>query len=213
MTQMILVDDSPLVRLGLRQLIRTAQPQLDVIETASFSEARAILRSPIKIALVMMDIGVSDGSGFVGIFQLSSEFPHIPIIVTSTSIDADSVGRAVACGAAGFISKSAPCETIERTLKSGLSRDWTQVPIVASTRQTNPIAALSPAQLRILKGLRRGLRNKQIAFELGLTERTVKAYVSTLYKKLGVNTRTQAINLIQEMGPEWFQGGSHCDTQ
>jgi len=202
MTQMLLVDDNPLIRLGLRQLIKAARPKLNVLETGSYSEARAILRSPEKIALVMMDISISDGSGFVGLFQLSSEFPNVPIIVISTCLDADSVGRAVACGAAGYISKSAPCDVIERTLKSGLARDWVQVPIVATARQTNPIAALSPAQLRVLNGLRRGLRNKQIAFELGLTERTVKAYVSTLYKKLGVSSRTQALNLVQGMAAE-----------
>jgi DNA-binding NarL/FixJ family response regulator len=199
MVQVLLVDDNPIFRLGLCQLIKTARPDLGIRETESFAKARALLRSGGDIGLVMMDIKVPDGGGFVGLFQLRSEFPHIPIIVISASINAESVSRAVAFGAAGYISKSAPCEVIERTLKSSLSKDWAQVPIIASENQVSPIAALSPAQLRVLRGLKRGLRNKQIAFELGLSEKTVKAYMSTLYRKLGVSSRTQALVLVQEM--------------
>lgn len=199
MVQILLIDDNPVFRLGLHQLIRTAQPDLGVLETESFAKARALLRADADIGLVMIDIQVPDCGGFVGLFQLRSEFSHIPIIVISASVNADSVSRSVAFGAAGYISKSAPCEVIERTLKSSLSKDWTQVPIVASENQVNPIAALSPAQLRVLRGLKRGLRNKQIAFELGLSEKTVKAYMSTLYRKLGVSSRTQALLLVQGM--------------
>jgi DNA-binding NarL/FixJ family response regulator len=199
MIQILIVDANPVFRLGLHQLIKTAQPDLDVLETDSFATARTLLRTTPDIALVMLDIKVHDCGGFVGLFQLRNEFPKIPIIVVSTSVDTESVSRAVASGAAGYISKSAPCEVIERTLKSSLSKDWSQVPIIASEQQVNPIAALSPAQLRVLRGLKRGLRNKQIAFELGLTERTVKAYMSLLYRKLGVSSRTQALLLVQEV--------------
>jgi DNA-binding NarL/FixJ family response regulator len=199
MVQILLVDDNPIFRLGLKQLIRTAQPGLGALEAESFARARTILRAGSDIGLVMIDIQVPDCGGFVGLFQLRREFPHIPIIVISASVNAESVSRSVAFGAAGYISKSAPCEIIERTLKASLSKDWTQVPIVADENQVNPIAALSPAQLRVLRGLKRGLRNKQIAFELGLSEKTVKAYMSTLYRKLGVSSRTQALLLVQEM--------------
>jgi DNA-binding NarL/FixJ family response regulator len=196
----LLIDDNSIFRRGLRELVREAQPQLGILEAETFTAGRAILRESGGISAVILDIKVPDCGGFVGLFQLKSEFPNIPAIVLSSSSDPDSVSRAMAFGASGFIGKSAPCEEIARTLKSILlERSWTGVPIVACEKQINPIAALSPAQLRVLKGLQRGLRNKQIAFELGLTEKTVKAYMSVLYRRLGVSTRTQALILVQEV--------------
>ena len=200
MNQVLIVDDNPLFRLGLKELIKAARPDLEVVEDESFSQARSDLKANNNFILVMVDMKVRDFGGFVGLFQLHSEFPNIPVIVFSNSTDAESVSRAVAFGAAGYISKSASCDQIARTLRSSLSgNDFGMLPIIASENQINPIAALSPAQLRVLKGLKKGLRNKEIAFELGLTERTVKAYMSTLYRKLGVSSRTQAILLVQSM--------------
>ncbi|HMH63948.1 MAG TPA: response regulator transcription factor [Rhizomicrobium sp.] len=199
-SQALLVDDNPLFRLGLRELIKAAQPKLAISEVETFAGARALLRESRDVALILLDIKVPDCGGFVGLFQLRKEFPQIPIIVLSTSGNAETVSRAVAFGAAGFILKSAPCDAISHTLKNTLSGEsWTPVPIVASTDQGNPIASLSPALLRVLGGLKRGLRNKQIAFEMNVSEKTVKAYMSTIYRKLGVNNRMQALILLQEV--------------
>jgi DNA-binding NarL/FixJ family response regulator len=200
MNRVLLVDENPLFRLGLCELLKAAQSTLSIIEAETFANARVFLRETPDIALVILDIKLRDCGGFVGLFQLRSEFPQIPVIILSTNADPESISRAVAFGAAGYISKSAPCEAIMQTVKATLSgRSWTPHPIAAGAGQINPIASLSPAQLRVLRGLKRGLRNKQIAFELGLTEKTVKAYMSTLYRKLGVNSRTQALILLQEV--------------
>ena len=200
MGQILLVDDNSIFRLGLRELIREARPELNILEAETFSAARAALRECGDIFAVILDIKVADCGGFVGLFQLKTDFPNIPVIVLSAGSDPDSVSRAMAFGASGFIAKSASCDEIARILRSTLfEKNWTGAPIVACERQVNPIAALSPAQLRVLKGLQRGLRNKQIAFELGLTEKTVKAYMSVLYRRLGVSTRTQALILVQEV--------------
>lgn len=200
MGQILLVDDNSIFRLGLRELIREARPELEILEAETFAAARAALRENTAISAIILDIKVPDCGGFVGLFQLKTDFPHIPVVVLSGSSDPDSVSRAMAFGAGGFIAKSAPCDEIARILRSTLfEKNWAGAPIVACKNQVNPIAALSPAQLRVLKGLQRGLRNKQIAFELGLTEKTVKAYMSVLYRRLGVSTRTQALILVQEV--------------
>jgi DNA-binding NarL/FixJ family response regulator len=200
MSHILIVDDNPIFRLGLRELVKAARPDLAVVEDETFSGARSHLKGESNFVLIMIDMKVRDFGGFVGLFQLRTEFPNVPVIVFSTSTYSESVSRAVAFGAAGYISKSAPCDQIARTLKASLSgKDFGTVPIIANENQINPIAALSPAQLRVLKGLKKGLRNKEIAFELGLTEKTVKAYMSTLYRKLGVSTRTQALLLLQEV--------------
>jgi DNA-binding NarL/FixJ family response regulator len=152
------------------------------------------------IALVIMDMKLRDCGGFVGLFEMRSEFPEVPIIVLSTNADPEPANRTMAFGAAGYISKSAPCEAIVQTVKTILSgRPWAHGSVAARAGQVNPIATLSRTQLRVLAGLKRGLRNKQIAFEMGVTEKTVKSYMSTLYRKLGVNSRTQALILLQEV--------------
>jgi DNA-binding NarL/FixJ family response regulator len=200
MSRVLLVDDNPLFRLGLRELVKTVQPQMEVTEVETFTAARALLRAGSDVALIMLDMQLADCGGFIGLFKLRTEFPDIPVIIFSTSADSESVSRALASGAAGYISKSASCDVIARDLKTTLSeKSWSPVPIIAGENQVNHIAALSPAQLRVLNGLKRGLRNKEIAFELGLTEKTIKAYLSTLYRKLGVNSRTQALILLQEV--------------
>jgi DNA-binding NarL/FixJ family response regulator len=199
MSDILLVDDNPLFRLGLREVIKSAQPDIAILESESLFGARNILREKAGVVLVILDIKVPDCGGFVGLFELHREFPGIPIVVCSASLDSESVSRAVAFGAAGYISKSAPCDVVTQMLKSGT---WITNPIIASENQVNPIAALSPAQRRVLKGLQRGLRNRQIALELGLTEKTVKAYMNLLYRKLGVSNRAQALTLLQKVSFE-----------
>ena len=87
MRQVLIIDDNPLFRLGLRELFKTARPDLEVLETESFAAARVLLRTTFDIALVMIDIEVHGCAGFVSLFQLRSEFPQIPIIVVSTIVD------------------------------------------------------------------------------------------------------------------------------
>lgn len=203
MSQVLLIDANPLFRLGLRELIKAEHPNLNVVDAESFANARTLLRIKNDFVVIILDIKIPDSGGFVGLFQLRTEFPGLPVIVLSNSVDTDSVSRAVSFGAAGYISKSASCDVISRLLRSCLAeRNWTPVQIIAEENQVNPIAALSPAQMRVLNGLKRGLPNKQIAFELGLTEKTVKAYLSMLYRKLGVSSRTQAVILLQELMAE-----------
>ena len=199
MSQVLLVDDNPIFRLGLREVIKSAQPEFSVVESESLLGARAVLRESADVALVILDIRVHDCGGFVGLFELRREFPSVPVVVCSANVDSEFVSRAVAFGAAGYISKSAPCDVIARMLKTSLVGDWATGPIIAIENQVNPIAALTPAQVRVLKGLKRGLDNKQIASEQGLSEKTVKAYMSVLYRKLGLASRADAILLLQKV--------------
>ena len=199
MNRVLLVDDKPVFRLGLREMVKSMQPKLGIAEVETFAAARALLRSDPDVVLVMLDIQLPDCGGFMGLFKLRTEFPKIPVVVFSASADSESVSRALAFGAAGYISKSASCEVMSRALRSTLEKSWAPVPIVAGENQVNPIAAVSPAQMRVLNGLKRGLRNRDIALELGLTEKTVKAYLSLLYRKLGVRSRTQALIMLQEV--------------
>src|SRR5581483_1791429 len=158
MGEVLFVDRNPVFRLGLRALVAQCEPGLRVIEVESFADARTILSQGSQPSLILLDIRTTDCGGFVGLFQLRKENPAVPIIVVSEIADTETVSRAVAFGAAGFISKSASCKTIVDTLKAVLSNGpWKAIPMIADDDQVNPIAALSPAQLRVLRGLKKGL--------------------------------------------------------
>ena len=204
MSRVLLIDQNALFRLGLSELVKAAQPAFTTLEAeTSGLRAAALLREFGDVSLIML---AHQGLGLwwfcrpVSIAVRVSRHTHI---VLSAGADPELVSRAVAFGAAGYISKAASCDAISQTLKKALWGEvWAPVPIIAGTDQANPIASLSPALLRVLAGLKRGLRNKQIAFELGLAERTVKAYTHALYRKLGVNSRTQALILLQDVMPD-----------
>ena len=200
MNEILIIDDNPLFRLGLREVIKQVRPDIKIVEKDNYSDARVHLKKSSEVAMIMVDIRVRDFGGFVGLFQLRSEFAGTPIIVFTERTDADTVSRALAFGAAGCISKSAPCDALARALKSSLSeKGFGSMPIIAQADQLSPLAALSPAQMRVLRSLKKGICNRQMAFELGLSEKTVKAYMSTLYRKLGVSSRSQALLLAQQI--------------
>jgi DNA-binding NarL/FixJ family response regulator len=204
----LLIDSNPLFRLALRELIKSAHPGLTVSEVETFADGRGLLRENSDVALALLDMKVPDCGGFVGLFQLRTEFPKVPVVLLSTHGNAEAASRAVAFGAAGFILKSASCDAITQSLKTMLSgKPWTPAPILAAAE--NPMASLSPALLRVLSGLKQGLSNKQIAAEMGISDKTVKVYMSTLYRKLGVNSRAQALFLLRQVlvEPE-FRGNS-----
>lgn len=204
-----MVDDHPLFREALRAVINSTHPHLGLYEAESLTESCAILAASKDIVLVLLDMKMSDCEGFAGLLRLRGEFPQVPVVLVSTSCDAATVSRAMTFGAAGFIPKSASRGDIATALGSVLSGEVWAPPFAPATPVlplVKSIASLSPAQLRILMGLQRGLRNKEIAFEMGVTEKTVKAYVTTMFRKLNVSSRTQAVVVAQTLLKETEPG-------
>ena len=199
MSRVLVIDANAIFRLGLCEVIKAVEPKMAVVEADNFLKAHAVLRRRGDIALVMLDIRVPGCGGLTGLSWLRNEYPETPIIVLSSDPRTDLVTRASALGAAGIIQKSASCEAILDSLKGVLSGHAAASPVRSTVANFNsPFESLSPALLRVLMGIKRGLRNKEIAFELGLSEKTIKAYLAILYRKLGVNNRTQAVILLQE---------------
>jgi DNA-binding NarL/FixJ family response regulator len=204
MTAVLLVDDHPLFRHALRSIISRKHAQLEINEAETLRGARSALSRQPETALVLLDMKLSDSHGFNGLLSLKSEFPKTPIAIISASCDTATVNSAIAFGAAGFIPKSAKRADIALAITTILSGDlWTPSTLVPSAipEHVNAIASLTPAQLRIFQSLQRGLRNKEIAQEMGVAERTVKAYMCTMFIKLGVTSRTQAVILAQRLVP------------
>lgn len=202
MNRVLLADDHPLFRQALRAAVSLAQPHLVIEEVGTLQAARAALKRERNFDLILLDLKMPDCGGFSGLLNLRSEYPQIPILVVSGSETPSTVSKAIALGAAGFIPKSASVSDIGQALLAVLAGDiWmpASTPATAVPDFVDTIASLSPAQLRILMGLQRGLLNKQIAYEMGVTEATVKAHMTVMFRKLGVVNRTQALIAAQTL--------------
>ncbi len=197
----IIADDHPLFRGALRQAVTGIDGEQEIIEAGDFEAARKAAAAHPDAELMLLDLSMPGVSGFSGLMALRAEFASLPIVIVSASDDPTTVRRALELGASGFISKSSGIEDIRAAIQSVLEGDiWTpknyhggqeQDPDVADL--INRLRTLTPQQSRVLGMLGEGLLNKQIAYELGVSEATIKAHVSAILLKLKVDSRTQAV--------------------
>jgi DNA-binding NarL/FixJ family response regulator len=204
MDRILIADDHPLFRAALATALARAAPEAVIEETASLAGARAAL-STGPVDLLLLDLKLSDSEGFAGLAGIRADFPAVPVAIVSASEDDGTVRRALAFGAAGFIPKSATLPDMVEALSAILAGDvWAPVQTTEAPDASMEarIASLTPAQLKILIGLQRGRLNKQIAFDLGVTEATIKAHLTGVFRKLGVQNRTQAVIAAQALTTE-----------
>ncbi len=200
-TTIIIADDHPLFRGALRQAITGLFPHATIQEAGSFEETSAALAGGLDPDLVLLDLKMPGAQGFSGLMYLRAQYPGVPVIVVSANDDPAVIRRCVAFGAAGFMPKTldvAAMGTVIRTVLEGGT--WTPpevdlaVPVDKEASDlVKRMASLTPQQVRVLMMLSEGLLNKQIAYELSVSEATVKAHVSAILQKLGVESRTQAV--------------------
>lgn len=197
----LIVDDHPLFRDALRAAIESAYPDADVQEAASIQLARTAMGAN-AFDLVLLDLSMPGTSGFDGLLDIKTQNPKQPIVIVSGMEDPGIIHKAMTFGAAGFISKSvrkAELSEAIRDVMNGLVYlpKGYEPPQPDKEGQASDLAErlgnLTPQQLRVLKMLRQGMLNKQIAYELDVGETTVKAHVSEILRKLNVSSRTQAV--------------------
>ncbi|MBB5702337.1 DNA-binding NarL/FixJ family response regulator [Ochrobactrum daejeonense] len=204
----IIADDHPLFRGALRQVLSGQSQDVEIIEAGDFNAVKKLVGEKEDIDLLLLDLTMPGGSGLSGLVTLKALQPALPIIIVSATDDATTIRHAVELGASGFISKSASMETIGEAVRAVLAGEvWTPDDIELDHPQDPEIEALivrlrtlTPQQTRVLTMLAEGLLNKQIAYELGVSEATVKAHVSAVLQKLGVDSRTQAVILLSRIG-------------
>src|SRR5262249_42965259 len=154
-----------------------------------------------EVELILLDLTMPGVRGFSGLMYLRAQYPSVPVVVVSANDDPAVIRRCMEFGASGFIPKTLGVEpmraAIARVLTGGV---WTPPDVdlesgadAATARLVQRLAKLTPQQVRVLMMLSEGLLNKQIAYELGVSEATVKAHVSAILQKLGVDSRTQAV--------------------
>jgi DNA-binding NarL/FixJ family response regulator len=196
----IVADDHPLFRNALGHTIGQAQPGARILEAGSLDEVLAAMDAAGEVDLVLFDLKMPGSRGFSGLMYLRAQYPAQPVCVVSASEDPATIRSALALGASGFIPKSASTEAIAEAIAAILAGGEWLPPGLDLAGEPDPqeelmrrLKSLTPQQVRVLMMLSEGLLNKQIAFELGVSEATVKAHVSAILQKLEVENRTQAV--------------------
>ena len=204
----IIVDDHPLFRGALSQALGDAFANAEVLEAGSLDELTDHLASTGEIDLILLDLAMPGVHGVSGLLYLRAQHPEIPVAVVSASDDPGTIRQCLDCGASGFIPKSQPVDGIRDAIRKFLQGEvWLPADVDLATIQISETAelvsrmsTLTPQQVRVLMMLGEGLLNKQIAFKLGVSEATIKAHVSAILQKLGVDSRTQAVIAISKIG-------------
>ena len=199
--RLIIADDHPLFRGALREAVAGLFPGVDIVEAGSYEEVARALDCDADIDLVLLDLTMPGVRGFSGLMYLRAQYPAVPVVVVSANEDPAVIRRCMDFGASGFIPKTAGTEAMRMAVAQVLVGGvWTPPDIdlaraadAGSAELVGRLATLTPQQVRVLMMLSEGLLNKQIAYELGVSEATVKAHVSAILQKLGVDSRTQAV--------------------
>ena len=209
----LIVDDHPLFRHALIQAVRYSFPQAQIHETAAVNEFYERLENGPEPDLVLLDLNLPGASGFSALVHVRAQYPALPIIVVSAHEETSIIQRAIAHGAVGYIPKSAHPSHIGEAIRHVLEGDIWLPPNLPANLSFDPRAAdetalveriqsLTPQQFRVLMMVAEGLLNKQIAYELEVSEATIKAHVTAIFRKLGVQNRTQAVLAISALNIE-----------
>jgi DNA-binding NarL/FixJ family response regulator len=201
--RILIADDHPLVRDAVRMAIMSQLPHFVVEEAVAIEPAERIARARDDIALLLLDYQLPDSDGFSGFFRLQHALGSVPIAIISAFDEPRIVSAAKAVGAAGFLSKSQPLEEIAGAITKLLLGQTVFPPTAEMDGGLRDMGArmamLSSAQKRVLAALVRGDLNKQIAADLDLTEATIKAHLTAIFRKLGVSNRLQAILAVKPL--------------
>lgn len=200
----VIADDHPLFRNALFQSVHMAIGGANLLEADSLDTLLALLEKEPDIDLLLLDLKMPGANGMSGLVQLRNQYPDLPVVVVSASEETSVVRQVRSHGAFGFIPKSSDMRALiaalnqvldgEPVFPDGLGDDDTELSELAER-----IAALTPQQYKVLSMLADGLLNKQIAYELNVSEATIKAHMTAIFRKLGVKNRTQAVILLQQM--------------
>ncbi len=199
--RLVIADDHPLFRGALREVVTGLFEPDAIAEAGHFDDISKLLDRNTDIDLVLLDLAMPGVRGFSGLMYMRAQYPGVPVVIVSGVDDPGVIRRCMDFGASGFIPKTLSAKAIrgaiEQVLDGGI---WTPPDLDLSAKSDDQsaamlarLASLTPQQVRVLMMLSEGLLNKQIAYELSVSEATVKAHVSAILQKLGVESRTQAV--------------------
>ncbi|MGM7318865.1 response regulator transcription factor [Idiomarina sp. ST10R2A5] len=208
MARAIIADDHPLFRAAMKQALSDSLDS-DIIEASSFSQLEQQLKQFPQIELVFLDLSMPGNRGLTGLSALRSQFPDILVVIVSANEDTRVIRQAMALGASGYIPKSVPLPEWQTAVTTVLSGDnWLPESMLSMnlaepdeemSEFANKLEQLTPQQFKVLQCIADGLLNKQIAYELGVQETTIKQHASAILRKLNCVNRTQAGIMFREM--------------
>ncbi|MDB2387447.1 response regulator transcription factor [Shewanella sp.] len=207
----IIADDHPLFRNALRQALATTFTHTQWFEADSADALQVLLdNAEISYDVVLLDLQMPGSHGYSTLIHLRSHYPDLPVVVISAHEDNTTISRAIHYGSAGFIPKSSSMNTLASALDAVLLGDiWLPDGVelqAVSDDGTDQVASklsqLTPQQYKVLQMFAEGLLNKQIAYDLGVSEATIKAHATAIFRKLAVRNRTQAVITLQQLEME-----------
>lgn len=203
----LIADDHPLFRSAMRSALVTRFPDAAIEEVGDISALQQAIAEHSDIDLLLLDLHMPGAQGFSALIHIQAQHPEIPLMVVSASETEEVMCRAIDYGASGFLPKSSSVEQISRAVQQVLDgQRWLPEnvkyqPTSGSSEKTiaEVVASLTPQQFRVANYLVQGLLNKQIAWELHVTEATIKAHITEIFRKLGVHSRTQAVLMLSQL--------------
>lgn len=206
----LIADDHPLFREALRQVVNEALPEASIKEAPNFDDALKALDDEDGLDLILLDLNMPGMSGFTSLMEMREADPATPIVIVSAAEEQDVIERAFVVGAAGYIPKSLAKEEMVTAINAVIGGDIYRPcnggeaqPDKAKTSITpdmmDRVNSLTRRQRNVLSLIARGKPNKLIAYELDVTNTTVKAHVTAILRKLKVTSRTQAAILAREI--------------
>ena len=201
MTTVLIADDHPLFREALRGAVLRALPDATLREADSVAALLALVEAEPDADLLLLDLTMPGAQGFSALVHLRGHCPQLPVMVVSAREEPATMRRALDHGAVGFLPKSADAATLSQAVDAVLAGERWAPPAAAQAPSAEAdehaaaqrVRELTPQQFRVLQMLGEGLLNKQIAYELGVSEATVKAHMTAVLRKLGASNRTQAV--------------------
>lgn len=201
--KILMADDHPVVRAGIRGMLET-QPEFEVIAEAENGREAFEQIGKLKPDVVLMDLRMPEMDGVEAIGKIKEKYPNINILVLTTyDTDADIV-RAVEAGATGYLLKDAPRDELFRAVRATAKGETVLAPVVAARLmgkvRDHGEQALSAREIDVLMLVARGASNQDVAEKLYVSTATVKSHLIQIYQKLGVSDRTAAVTTAIERG-------------
>jgi len=215
--RIVVADDHLVVREGLRFMLEEAEEGFVLVGDASDGASALDVVSKVQPDVVLMDLRMPGMDGLEAIQRMRAAWPHIAVLILTTYNEDDLMIRGLQVGACGYLLKDTDRATLFRAIRAAASREMVvppevmarilshaahgiSSPPVSLANTTRRETDLTERELEVLESLVRGERNKEIARHLTVTERTVRAHLSTIYMKLNVDSRAQAVAVAIERG-------------
>ncbi len=203
--KVLIADDHPLVREGIRHVLKRIDACHDVLEAENLDEARIIIEQHGDLDLVILDLVMPNMNGAASLRELRQRFPSVPIAIVSASEDVQDIRECIDNGANGYIPKSSGNDVMRSALQVILAGGIYLPPQWKASRMQvgagrDDEDALTRRQLQILQLLAQGKTNKEIARELAISDKTVKTHLSEIFRRLSASNRTQAVHQATTQG-------------